>query len=124
MYMICPTGKTPKPSRRSVPFPIRALTTPSSSSSPSSSQHHFSSEAAMKMFSLSSSSRSAAAKRARLHTTPHLPKHSPSKQRHAGKTAPSLDDLLKETVEEDGDEGDGKEPSLSELLADGSLWES
>ena len=78
----------------------------------------------MKMFSLSSSSRSAAAKQARLHSTPHLPKTSPSKRSRMEKTAPSLDDLFKETVEEDGDGGDGKEPSLSELLADGSLWEA
>ena len=77
----------------------------------------------MKMFSLSNTSRSAAAKRARLHSTPRLPKPSPNK-RHTEKTAPSLGDLFKETVEEGGGEGDGKEPSLSELLADGSLWES
>ena len=80
------------------------------------------------MFSLSHSPHSIAAKRAKkLHSTPPLPPKlsSPSKKKkRQNDVCPSLDNLLTDKAvmvcEEDG----GKEPSLSELLADGHLWEN
>lgn len=70
------------------------------------------------MFSLTNSPTSPANRRAKLHSTPRSPKISPSKQKPTERMSPALEDALK-------DEGDGgKEPSLSELLADGSLWDS
>ena len=81
-----------------------------------STQRRFSSEAAIRMFSLTNSPHSAARK-AKPHT---IPKHLRSKKQkkelsvsvgglsHKGQDGESLGDM----------------PSLSELLADGSLWDS
>lgn len=70
------------------------------------------------MFSLTNSPTSPATRRAKLHSTPRSPK---SKQKQTESMSPALEDALKEASVE-GDRG--KEPSLSELLADGSLWDS
>lgn len=76
------------------------------------------------MFSLTNNPRSAAVRRASLHSTPHLPKSSPGKKRHAEKDDPLLDNILKGISTKVEEQGGDKEPSLSEVLADGSLWDS
>lgn len=112
VLFIGPTGRKAKPARRAVPLSRNALLH-------SSSQRRFSSEVGMRMFSLTNSPTSSTTRRAKLHSTPRLPKLSPSKQTE--RMSPALDEALKKaSVEGDG----GKEPSLSELLADGSLWDS
>lgn len=114
---VCPTGRKPKPAKRIVPLSRTALVT-------SSSQRRFSSETGVRMFSLTNSPTSAAARRAKLHSTARLSKLSPSKQKRREKTSPALDDILNEASVEVGQGDGGKVPSLSELLADGSLWDS
>lgn len=81
-----------------------------------SSQRRFSSHAAVRMFSLTNTPQSASRK-AKSHTTSAMSKHLHSKKRKKELSG----DFSHE--ERDG-KTPGDVPSVSELLADGSLWDS
>lgn len=107
----CITGKKLKPASRIVPLSQSTLTT--HTPSPSS---RFSSKSAMRLFSLTHTSSRSSGATAAARKAKHTTKASPKNLSHAEKIGPCVDDLLKETS--------GEQPSLSELLADGTLWDS
>ena len=107
-------GKKVHPARPSPPFSRSSILTPSPFS-------RFSSDTAVRLFSFSHSPRSSARK-VRPHISPA--KTPPAKRKHnEDSIGASLDQLLKETQGEGGDRGSGK-VSVSDLLADGSLWDT